>query len=127
MKVYAFDVDDTLEVSNGPVKVSAIADLRQAGHVVGICGNWNVFFQCVPSWYNLIHFFNYGQLKNVFLFEVKTRYIPNAEDYIMVGNVGPLDARTYNIPVTGGSDDMSQALAAGWRFMTEKAFSLGER
>ncbi len=40
MAVYAFDVDDTLEVSEGPVKLSDLVDLREHGHIVGLCGNW---------------------------------------------------------------------------------------
>ena len=31
MAVYAFDVDDTLEVSKGPVKLSDLVDLREHG------------------------------------------------------------------------------------------------
>lgn len=126
MKVYAFDVDDTLEVSNGPVTVSQLVQLRQQGHVVGLCGNWGVFFIRVPEWYQLIQFFNYGQVKNVFLSELK-RMIPGADEYVMVGNIGHLDAATYGIPPTGGSDDMSQAAGAGWRFIKESDFHLGTR
>ena len=126
MKVYAFDVDDTLEVSNGPVTIKMIVDLRNQGHVVGLCGNWQVFIQCVPEWYKLIQFLNYGQVKNVALFELK-RMIPGADEYIMVGNVGPLDSKTWGVPQSGGSDDMSQAKGADWRFIAEKAFFDGER
>lgn len=127
MRVYAFDVDHTLEVSNGPVTLQSLVALRNEGHVVGLCGNWGVFFNAVPNWYNLIQFFNYGQVKNVFLHELKTRFIPGAEDYVMVGNIGLIDERTFHISATGGSDDMSQALGANWRFLTEKQFSLGQR
>ena len=42
---YAFDVDDTLEVSGGPVSVQSIADLKRAGDVVGLNGNWGVMVQ----------------------------------------------------------------------------------
>lgn len=125
MKVYAFDVDETLEVSNGPVTVRMMIDLRNEGHVVGLCGNWGRFFQVVPDWYHLIQFFNYGQVKNVFLWEIKNWI--KAEEYIMVGNVGPLDARTFNLPQSGGSDDLSQSRGAGWRFISEKDFANGMR
>ena len=40
MVVYAFDVDETLEVSKGPVKLSDLVKLREHGHIVGLCGNW---------------------------------------------------------------------------------------
>jgi hypothetical protein len=33
--VYAFDVDDTLEVAGGPVAVEALRALARVGHVVG--------------------------------------------------------------------------------------------
>jgi hypothetical protein len=125
-KVFAFDVDDTLEISNGPIKIQDLVDLRNQDHIVGLCGNWGKFFQCVPQWYQLLQFFNYGQLKNVFLYEIRL-WIPGMEDYVMVGNIGPLDSRTYNVPQTGGSDDMSQALAANWRFIKESDFAAGVR
>jgi hypothetical protein len=125
MKVYAFDVDDTLEVSNGPIKLQALMDLRCQGHIVGICGNWHLFLTKVKGWQHLISFFNYGQVKNVFLFEM--RHVIQAEEYVMVGNIGPLCSRTFRVPQTGGSDDMSQALAAGWRFIKESDFANGNR
>jgi hypothetical protein len=37
MKLYAFDVDDTLEISNGPVRLADIQALRNSGHIVGLC------------------------------------------------------------------------------------------
>ena len=40
MAVYAFDVDETLEVSKGPVKLFDLVTLREHGHIVGLCGNW---------------------------------------------------------------------------------------
>lgn len=125
MNVYAFDVDDTIEVSNGPITLASMMQLRVDGHIVGLCGNWGVFLQRVPGWHHLISFFNYGQVKNVFLFEMRNWI--QADDYIMVGNVGPLDERTFNIPRTGGSDDMSQAFGAGWRFIKEQDFANGNR
>jgi len=125
MKVYAFDVDDTLEVSHGPVKLESLMELRRQGHIIGLCGNIQPMM-CVNGWWHLISFFNYAQCKNVFLWELKnlTSY---AEEHVMVGNIGPLDARTYHIPQTGGSDDMSQALAAQWRFIKEDDFANGVR
>jgi hypothetical protein len=45
MKINAFDVDDTLEVSGGPVSVKSIADLKPTGDVVGLNGNWAVVVQ----------------------------------------------------------------------------------
>ena len=126
MKIYAFDVDDTLEVSCGPVKLESLMKLREEGHIVGLCGNIMPVMN-VNGWWHLISFFNYAQVKNVFLWEMKSRFVPYCEEYIMVGNIGPLDAKTYNLAQTGGSDDMSQALAASWRFIKESDFAQGAR
>jgi hypothetical protein len=124
-KIYAFDVDDTLEVSGGPVTLAMLMELRVQGHIVGLCGNWGVFVNRVPGWQHLISFVNAGQIKNVFLHQLKS-FSP-ADDYIMVGNIGPLCSRTYKVPMTGGSDDMSQAIGAGWRFIKEIDFANGAR
>ena len=35
MKLYAFDVDDTLEISNGPVRLADMQALRNSGHIIG--------------------------------------------------------------------------------------------
>ena len=40
MKVYAFDVDETLYLSHGPVQREVLVALRAEGHVLGLCGNW---------------------------------------------------------------------------------------
>ena len=40
MKIYAFDVDDTLEVSGGPVSIVSVGSLKAEGHIVGLNGNW---------------------------------------------------------------------------------------
>ena len=42
MRLYAFDVDDTLELSGGPVRLSDVVRLRRDGHIVGLCGNWAI-------------------------------------------------------------------------------------
>jgi hypothetical protein len=47
MKLYAFDVDDTLEISNGPVCLADMQALRNSGHIIGLCGNWG--FSRAPS------------------------------------------------------------------------------
>ena len=45
MKIYAFDVDDTLELSSGAVSIKSIADLKPQGDIVGLNGNWAVVFK----------------------------------------------------------------------------------
>lgn len=117
MNVYAFDVDETLEVSGGPVTLASMMDLRVAGHIVGICGNWAAFCQRVQGWHNLVSFMNVGTPdKETPLIELK-RYVP-ADDYVLVGNI---------FGVSGASDDAGAAARAGWRFIKESDFAEGKR
>ena len=116
MKVYAFDVDETLEISAGPVSLQSMMDLRIEGHIVGVCGNMHVFCQ-VPGWQHLCSFLGQGFLpKDAFLHGLKLN-IP-ADDYVMVGNI---------LGVSGGSDDQGAAQRAGWRFIKESDFAAGVR
>lgn len=127
VNVYSFDVDETLEISNGPIPLKALMDLRIEGHIVGICGNWGLLVQMVPGWQHLVSFVNCcltvqtvdGHImggKDWFLSQLK-RYVP-ADDYIHVGNV---------LGVSGGSDDKGSAERAGWRFIKESDFAAGAR
>jgi hypothetical protein len=117
VKIYAFDVDDTLEVSGGPVSVKSVADLKPAGDVVGLNGNWAVVVQNVPLWHRIFSFIGPMEMsKDVFLRQLKN-YI-RADDYIMVGNI---------LGVSGGSDDQGAAGLAGWRFIKESDFAAGAR
>lgn len=116
MIVYAFDVDETLEISNGPVSLQSMIDLRNQGHIVGICGNMQVFCR-LPFWHHLVSFLGQSFLpKDVFLHGLKIN-IP-ADDYVMVGNIQG---------VSGASDDQGSAARAGWRFIQEKDFANGAR
>ena len=56
MAVYAFDVDETLEVSQGPVKLSDLVKLREHGHIVGLCGNWGMVTLHCPDWHHICSF-----------------------------------------------------------------------
>ena len=117
MKIYAFDVDDTLEVSAGPVSIESVDSLKTAGHIVGLNGNWAVVVQNVPRWHQLFSFIGPMEMaKDVFLTQLKT-YIP-ADDYVMVGNIKG---------VSGASDDLGAASLAGWRFIKESDFAAGQR
>jgi hypothetical protein len=117
MKVYAFDVDDTLEVSGGPISVVSIDELKSRGHIVGLNGNWAVVVQSVPLWHRIFSFIGPMEMsKDIFLNQLKT-YI-RAEDYIMVGNIKR---------VSGASDDNGAAHLAGWRFIKESDFAEGAR
>jgi hypothetical protein len=117
MKIYAFDVDDTLQVSGGPVSIVSVGRLKGEGHIVGLNGNWAVVVQLVPLWHRIFSFIGPMEMrKDVFLKQLKT-YVP-ADDYIMVGNMKC---------VSGSSDDQAAAYLAGWRFIKESDFAAGVR
>ena len=118
MKVYAFDVDETLEVSAGPVKLADVADLVwRDGHIVGLCGNFAMVTMRVPNWHRVFSFIGpMEMLKENFLTHIKT-YVP-ADEYIMVGNIPG---------VSGSSNDYGAAALAGWRFIREAEFAAGSR
>ena len=117
MKIYAFDVDDTLEVSGGPVSIVSVRGLRPEGHIVGLNGNWAVVVQSVPLWHRIFSFIGPMEMsKDIFLNQLRT-YIP-ADDYVMVGNIKG---------VSGASDDAGAAKLARWRFIKESDFAAGAR
>ena len=117
MVVYAFDVDDTLEVSKGPVKLSDLVNLREHGHIVGLCGNWAMVTLHCPDWHHVCSFVGpCGIEKDDFLRQLR-QHIP-AHDYVMVGNI---------LGISGGSDDRGAAERAGWRFIQEREFAKGVR
>ena len=131
IKVYAFDVDETLEVSGGPVTLASLMDLRVAGHIVGLCGNLNAFCSRVNGWQHLISFtLNFdtwpviggsmGSIlsKDVWLRVFRQTTFPLADDYVLVGNI---------LGVSGDSDDQGAAERAGWRFLSERDFAAGAR
>ena len=122
MKVYAFDVDETLEISNGPVKLQQMMDLRNEGHIIGVCGNMHVFCQ-VPGWHYLVSFLGQGfSSKEAFLHGLRIN-IP-AEDYVMVGNVY---GEKNSLGFACGSKDSEAAATVGWRFIKEDDFAAGVR
>lgn len=109
MKVIAFDVDETLQCSGGPVPASALAELRRQGHFVGICGNWARAFNDVPKLKSIVGFIGPMVMpKEIFLGQIK-QYV-QADEHIMVGNI---------LGVSGASDDQGAAHRAGWRFVRE--------
>lgn len=115
-RCFAFDVDETLEISNGPIKIADIKALYDAGHIVGICGNWSHFVKVVPEWYKMVSFIGqfYGYTsKTVFLSQLKSAI--NVEEYIMIGN----DPAHF-----GNSNDIQAAKEAGWTFIREDQFNL---
>ena len=90
-RLYAFDVDDTLDVSRGPVVTESLRALRDEGHIVGLCGNWAMFVRAIPDWHRVVSFLGpFDVSKAEFLIQLRT-YVP-ASDFIMVGN-DPLTGR----------------------------------
>jgi hypothetical protein len=117
MKIYAFDVDETLEVSEGPIPLEALKNLVNEGHIVGLCGNWAVVTNRVWKWWHWASFIGpMGITKEDFLIQLK-KYIP-VEEVVMVGNI---------LGVSGRSDDQGAAERAGVRFISEKDFAEGKR
>jgi hypothetical protein len=127
-KCFAFDVDETLVCSAGPIPWEALVELKQQGHVVGLCGNLKGVFKNVPNWWETISFtlnqdigpLNGGHLppKDLWLRAWREIDCPGLDDYVLVGN---------EKGVTGGSDDKGSAERSGWRFLHEHAFAAGER
>jgi hypothetical protein len=122
-KVFAFDVDETLEISNGPVTLQSMMDLRIEGHVVGLCGNWQLFCSKVNGWHHLISFINLGLPKDVWLLHFREQ-LPSYEEYILVGNIF---GEKNSLGFTCGSYDSVAAANSGWRFIREDDFAAGVR
>lgn len=133
MKVYAFDVDETLEISNGPVSLHSLMELRTQGHIVGLCGNWGLFCQRVQGWQHLVSFLNCSpvvQVNGVHIGDAKAwglstfRQYTNVEEYILVGNI---HGEKNSLGFVCGSRDSEAAQIAGWRFIKEDDFAKGVR
>ncbi len=117
MVLYAFDVDHTLWLSDGPIHLADLRELRNSGHLLGLCGNFAAVTRQLPEWHYLFSFIGpMAMTKEAFLLQVQ-QHVPAAE-YVMVGNIQG---------VSGKSDDHGAASRAGWRFISETAFSLGAR
>ena len=115
-RVFAFDVDETLDISRGPINHQVIKILYERDNIVGICGNWSHFVRTIPDWDKMVSFIGqfYGYTsKEVFLSQLKDAIV--ADEYIMVGN----DPAHY-----GNSNDIEAAQLAGWKFIREDEFKL---
>ena len=116
-KVYAFDVDETLEVSGGPIKLDDLVALRVAGHILGLCGNFAAVTLQVLGWDRLFSFIGSGGMSKADFLRMIATYVP-ASEFVMVGNI---------LGVRGGSDAKGAAEQAGWRFIKESDFAGGIR
>jgi len=136
LKVYCFDVDECLWTSNGPITHQMLKDLRKEGHILGICGNLSAFLPRVPDWHEFISItlnldFGFegrylGHLvpKAIWLHCFQHTAFPNADEYVMVGNVF---GEKNSLGFVCGSHDSTAAWSAGWRFIKEDTFANGER
>jgi len=117
MKVYAFDVDYTLNLSGGPVMVKDVWELREQGNIVGLCGNWAAVTLRWKDWYTVFSFLGpLSMSKPEFLNQIH-RYVP-ADEYVMVGN---------DVAIGTSPNDAIAAQEAGWRFIKESDFASGLR
>ena len=108
MNIYAFDVDETLEVSAGPIPITKLRELARE-HIVGLCGNWALFVNSVRDWHTFISFVGPMEMtKEAFLEQLATHV--KADHYFMVGNI---------VGISGASDDRGAAEKAGWQFIKE--------
>ncbi len=78
----------------------------------------------LPDWYLLFSFLGpMAMTKPDFLKQIRT-YV-KAGDYIVVGNEGDGESKDQHGGIV--SQDKIAAEAAGWRFISEVAFSFGAR
>ena len=109
MVVYAFDVDETLEVSRGTVKLVDLVKLREHGHIVGLCGNWAMVTLHHPGWHHFCSFVGpCGIEKHDFLRQLR-QYIP-AQTTCWSANI-------FGVP--GPATTRARRSAPGWRFIQE--------
>lgn len=118
MKLYAFDVDETLEVSGGPIGLAAIAELKSQGHILGLCGNFAAVTGKIEwRWDKYFSFLGpMGMTKAAFLSQLKD-YV-RCDEVVMVGNI---------FGISGQSRDSEAAQEAGVRFIKESDFAAGAR
>jgi len=98
--VVAFDVDGTLEISGGPIPLSKLWELKKAGVVVGVVGNWELAIKHIRG----LDFYQAG--------------IPNKAEILRAIGEG----KVLRIYVGDTEDDAGQALAAGWIFLYPRDF-----
>ena len=137
MKFYAFDVDECLWTSRGPVTEQMLKDLHATGDaILGICGNLSAFLPRYPDWHKIISVtmnFDFGYNnqygmslvpKAIWLHCFQHVACPGLESYTMVGNKF---GRVNSCGVSCGSHDDMAAQQAGWRFLLEDEFAAGQR
>jgi len=98
--IIAFDCDGTLEISNGPIRLARLMELKQAGLVVGIVGNWMVAIKQIKG----LDFYQAG--------------IPTKAEVLKALGEGA----ALKIYVADTDEDKRQAYEAGWNFLRANEF-----
>jgi hypothetical protein len=121
VKLYAFDVDETLECSyqRGPISIQSVKDLRAEGNIIGLCGNFAQMTMNVSDWHTFISFIGSMMMPKAYFLSQVRQYC-KADEYIMVGN-------RFGETPSGQCQDDIHAAAAGFRFISEKEFAAGAR
>ena len=139
-KLIAFDCDHTLSISEGPIPLESIIELKNHGAIVGICGNWPVVVKKFPNWHDYVSFmggvwnpYEWSQVdgpriwcKSFHLLQWK-QYI-KADDYVMVGNTSGSSAvircdSSTKFDETNITTDQTSAHKAGFKFIKESDFN----
>jgi hypothetical protein len=120
--LWMFDVDETLEISSGPVLLKDLVALRNQGDILGLCGNWAHVCRSILNWYDLFSIVGQIAVPKVVHLQQCKMYIP-ADRFVFVGN-------DHSRPRAGGYGSPNDALTAaqaGWDFINETDFAAGAR
>lgn len=136
MNIYAFDCDETLEISGGPVTIESLVTLRGDGHVLVVCGNWAHVTRTMAlgptgdaamkpwmTWHRLFSCLGQIGISKSDYLRTLSGFLPTFDDYVFVGN-------DHSRPRNGGwssPNDALFAVEAGWRFINETDFAEGAR
>lgn len=115
-RCYVFNVNDTVEIAGGRIRVDDLYWLASSGHIVGVCGNVTLFTTSVPDWHKFISFLGPFAGVTTANFLRQLRLMIPADDYVMVSCVSG-----------GVCDDVGAAQDAGWRFIPDAGFVSGTR
>lgn len=102
MTVYVFDVDGTLEISEGPIKLERLRELKSEGIIIYIVGNYRYLATFTTEFPN-------GNPKN----------LPKPEALKELAQKLSPEEKIYVADTPG---DEQAALAAGYRFCYAREF-----
>jgi len=101
--IIAFDVDGTLKISGGRIPVEHLLELKRAGVVVGVVGNWSLAIKHVKG----LDFYQGG--------------IPSKR--VILEALG--EGKAFKLYVGDTEEDKKQALEAGWNFIHVEDYRTG--